>query len=347
MSAISLHPTDLSVTKKICDLLEQTSSLAVVKEFLKNKGARFSAGSWAEMYEKRLVPAIESFQISNVDLINLLRIAEEHGKQHVFLYQCTEDVAMWILDRSRITQKLRNLKLEHLIDAPLILESSDAPCLVDVRWNSADVDLSLVVKEIYTRRSEKFLRNEMTDGCLHKIYEYQKQRAVNLAKIHRNGLLEIRLASQLTSTNYVQELSRFMYHIKDIIPSDGLNEISLSTARNRIWSERKELTHLIRYSDATIRDDFGNVLRAATGSVESDLNNQKAISDSLDSVLTSDTSTYCSGQNIWFKKSNHLPSDTHVLLNGMHHEFALPANCGMEEYEHVFAQIRHFNKPLS
>ncbi|WVH09101.1 MAG: hypothetical protein EoVTN8_423 [Fluviibacter phosphoraccumulans EoVTN8] len=328
-------------------MLEQTSSLAVVRDFLKSRNTRFSAGSWVEMYEKRVVPAIESFQITNVDLIELLRIAEENGKQHVFLYQCSDEIASWIMDRARVTQKLKDLKLEQLTTTPLILESSDAPCLVDVRWNTADVDLSLIVKEVYTRRSEKFVRNEVTDGWLHKIYEYQKHRVVNLAKLHRNGLLEIRLASQLTSSNYEYELARFIYHIKDLVPVDKFSDIPLSTARKRIWAERRQLATLIRYSDATIRDDFGNVLKAATGSVESDLNNQKAISDSLDSVLTSDTSAYCSGQNIWFKKSKHLQTDTHVLLNGTHHEFALPANCGMAEYEHVFDQIRQFNKPLS
>ncbi len=333
---------DLKLSKTIVDLLEQTSNLSVVKEFLKSKGVRFSASGWAELFDKRISPAIQEFKISNIDLIVLLRSAEEHGHQHVFLFKTDTKIASELMDRSRITNILNKRGIANLLTEPKVLESADAPTIVDVRWDSEHS--TLTIKEIYTRKSAKLVRSEMIDGFLHKIYEYKNQRAVNLAKLHKNGNLEIRLTAQLTSTRYDVELNRFLAHIKDFILIEKFSEVSLSKARNYLWRQRKSLSDQVRFSDATVRDDNGNALHATTGNMDFDLSSQEAISNSLDSVLTSDLSTYCSGQNIWLKKSSKLSTDTHVLLNGMVHEFGLPASCGESDYEQVLSQLRYFNK---
>ena len=332
---------DLIVTKTIVDLLEQTSNLAVVKEFLKSKGLRFSASGWAELFDKRISPAVQEFKISNIDLISLLRSAEEHGHQHVFLFKTDTKTASELMDRSRINSTLNKRGLTCLLTEPRVLEAADAPTIVDVRWDSQH---TFTIKEVYTRKSAKPLRSEMIDGFLHKIYEFKNQRAVNLAKLHKNRNLEVRLTAQLTSTRYESELTRFLVHIKDFIQIEKFSEVSLSKARNHLWKQRKSLADQVRFSDATVRDDNGNALHASTGNMEFDLSSQEAISNSLDSVLTTDHSTYCSGQNIWLKKSPKLSTDTHVLLNGMVHEFGLPASCGESDYEQVLSQLRHFNK---
>lgn len=338
---------DLNITKQIVNLLEQTTSLVVVSEFLKTKNLAHSAGSWDIVLNKRIIPAIEEHHITNNDLIKLLRSVEECGHQHIFLYTCSKDKAVELMGRDRISSKLRNVGLEELLATPRILEQPTDAEIVDVRWETAKVDLCLTIKEVNQRRFKKFIASEEHDGKFHEIYGYVNERAVNVAKLHNDGLLEIRIGSITNSSKYESEIRRFWLHINNLIPISEFSELSLSHVKDRFWSERESLQKLIRYSDSTIRDDAGNVLRAVTGSTETDLNTNPAMGQSLDYLLKADVNAYCEGSNIWFKKTDTVSTATHVLLNGESNEFALPANCSEGDYNYVLSQLRYFNNRVS
>jgi hypothetical protein len=337
---------DLKQTKLIIDLLRHSSSLQVIREFLKAKGLAYSGG-WEDMYSKRIGPAVAAHQIKNAELIALLRSVEECGRQHVFLYTCSKSRALEIMDRERISGILKKNGREDLLVAPRVIDQPREPELVDVRWESADVDLNLVVKEIELREYHVYIGTEIHDGNVHKIYARKLQRAVNLAKLHRDGLLEIRLSTLANTSRYEDAIRRFWKQINALIPADDFSELSLSPAKDRLWVERLTLAKLVRYSDSTVRDEAGNVLRAVTGSDKDDLNQNVAVGQSLDFLLGNDKNAYCEGANIWFKKTDGLSTESHVLLNGESNEFALPANCSEADYNYVLSQLRHFNSRVS
>jgi hypothetical protein len=334
-------------TQLIVDLLRQTTSLQIVRDFLKLKSLNYSAGSWDDLLNKRIFPAIENNQLTNEELITLLQSVEECGHQHVFLYVCPKNVAIGLMDRGRIASILKNMELEDLLSSPRVLEQPPEAQIVDLRWETAAVDLNLTIKEVELRKFQTFLGTEQHGNQIHKIYGIQEQRAVNVAKLHRDGLLEIRIASLANSTKYEADLRRFLFAINSIILTKNFTELSLSIAKDRFWAERASLGHLIRYSDSTIRDEAGNILRAATGSDESDLSSNVAVGQSLDYLLKEDKNSYCSGANLWFKKTNGLSVDSHVLLTGEPNEFALPANSSEQDYKYVLSQLRSFNQRVS
>lgn len=338
---------ELKKTKLIVDLLSQTTSLLVVSEFLKSKGLPHSAGSWDNVLNKRILPAIANHHITNDDLVTLLRSVEECGHQHVFLYKCPRNTAPGLMDKVRISSALKKMGLEDLLEAPRVLEQPPEPQVVDVRWETANVDLSLTIKEINTRKFKKFIGTEQHDGRIHEIYGIVEERAVNLAKIHKDGLLEIRIASISSNTKYATEIHRFLNHISSIIPIDAFSELSLSNVKDRLWTERASLQKFIRYSDSTVRDEAGNILRAVTGSVKTDLSANPAVGQSLDYLLDQDKNAYCEGANIWFKQSNDISIETHVLLTGDSNEFVLPGHCSEGDYNHVLSQLRYFNQRVS
>ncbi|MES1983237.1 MAG: hypothetical protein V4443_12290 [Pseudomonadota bacterium] len=334
---------DLKKTKLIVDLLRQTSNLQVVREFLKAKGVA-SSGNWDDIFSKRIEPAVAAYKITNADLIALLRSVEECGRQHIFLYTCPSSQAIELMERHRISGILKKRGQVDLLTHPRVLDQPQIPELADVRWDTADVDISVTIKEIESREFHYFIGTELHDGNIHKVYGRQFQRAVNVAKLHRDGLLEIRLASLANTSKYEAAIRRFWKQINDLIPLDGFTELSLSPAKDRLWVERVPLAKLIRYSDSTVRDDAGNVLRAAAGSDKDDLNHKVAVGQSLDFLLQTDKNAYCEGANIWFKKADGLSAESHVLLNGDSNEFALPANCSEADYNYVLSQLRYFNR---
>lgn len=335
---------DLKKTRLVSELLQQTSSLAVVRNFLKEKGLTYSAGSWEDMLSKRILPAIENHQLTNDDLVELLRSVEECGHQHVFLYVCSKAKAAELLNRERVEQAVHRVGLEDLLVAPKVLDQPPEPQIVDVRLEAAEIELNLTIKQVELRKSQTFVGTEQHGNQIHKLYELVEERAVNLARLHRDGLLEIRIASLANSTKYEAALRAFWRDIGFLLPMDEFTELSLSTVKERFWTERADLIDLIRYSDSTLRDEAGNVLRAATGSDAGDLGANLVVGQSLDHLLEKDENAYCDGANIWFKKADSLSTDTHVLLGGEANEFALPAHCSEEDYKYVLSKLRSFNK---
>jgi hypothetical protein len=316
--------------------------LAVVRNFLKGKGLTYSAGSWEDIVTKRIFPAIENHQLANDDLIELLRSVEECGHQHVFLYSCPRAKAAELLSRPRVENSIRKAGLDDLLVAPKVLDQPREPQIVDVRLEAAEVELNLTIKQVELRKSYTFTGTEQHGSQIHKLYDLVEERAVNLARFHRDGLLEIRIASLANSTKYENALRAFWADIGFLLPIDEFSELSLAIVKERLWTERADLGDLIRHSDSTIRDEEGNILRAATGSDRAGLG--VAVGQSLDHLLETDENAYCDGANIWFKKSDSLSTDTHVLLGGESNEFALPAHCSEEDYKYVLSKLRSFNK---
>jgi hypothetical protein len=330
-------------TEAVLDLLADATSLEVVSDFLRKKGLRHSAGSWKDMREKRLQVYLDDFSISLDELVQLVSSAEESGDQHVFLFQGNADHAVQMMDRDTAHARLRAAGLEHLINGPDMERTPATPTIVEVRWEAAEVDLNMVIKVAEVRTKRILERERTINGKYVKIYSDKKVRAVNVAKLHRSGLLELRIQSHDNSNKYDGDLTRFMRIINSFIPSARFTEISLSKAKDTMWAKREELRELIRYTDASVIDEQGNRIQAATGSDQSNLSDSAA-GKSVDFVLKEDANAYCSDSNIWFLKSDKLPNQVHVLLNGASNEFAIPRKCSAADYNYVLSQIRHFNR---
>jgi hypothetical protein len=75
-------------------LLRENGNMGEIALQLKERSLTYSATGWDELFEKRIAPAIESAKLDRSDLVNWLRDAEEYGRQHVFLYECSKNAAL-------------------------------------------------------------------------------------------------------------------------------------------------------------------------------------------------------------------------------------------------------------
>jgi hypothetical protein len=333
---------DIPKAREIIELLRQTTSLSVISDFLKTKSLASSAGSWDEMRDKRLLPALTNETISNGDLVALLRSAEECGRQHTFLYTCAQRRAIELLDRNHVTGVLRTRRQVGLLTEPDILHQPATPTLVDVRWDSANVDLRLILKEVELRSQQRYLRTERDGNLLRKIYHVQEERVVNVARLHRNGLLELRIGSHANSSQYQDDVNRFWRQVAQFLPRGDFREFALTRAKARLLTDRDNLRDRIRYADSTLRNDNGTALRIATSSEANDLSDDTGANESLDAFMRHDA--ICEGHNIYFKPNPQLTKEVHVLMTGASNEFAVPANCSEGDYEYVLDQVRSLNR---
>jgi hypothetical protein len=332
----------------IAKLLRQTSSLAIVSEFLKVKGIPHSASSWEEMVTKRLLPAINSKDITTQDLMELLRTVEEYGRQHVFLYRCTEPDATILMGQVRVKSIADKCGLADLIDAPRVLDQPERPEITDIRWEYIlpEKPHQFFIKIIETRETVELLSEESSGDIVTKKWRKINERAVNLFKLRDDGLLELRITSQSNSTKYKSKVDHMWRLVIDFLPRESFQEISLHRAKNRLWCDRHLLQDKIRFSDVTLKNDTGNTIKAVTGSPASNLYEDDGINNSMEVFIKHDA--YCDSHNIWFKILSESGQDKqreiHVLLSGEINEFAITAHCSSQEYEYVYDQLRNFNK---
>lgn len=338
---------ELQRARDVIELLRQTSTKETIQEFLKGKGLPIS-GTWEQLRDKRLLPAVRERRCSLGELIDLLRSAEEHGRQHVFLYKCDPKDALAAMDRTRVEAELRRRNDVGLLTNPKILEQPPTPTISDVRWTSAVVDLAIIIKQVETREAQHPLREERSpDGMiLTKTYELRRERAVNLVRLHRDGFLEMRISARRTgSTKYKEDVGLFWIRLQGLLVQSVFKPVPLTNLKAKIVRDRELLAGRIRFSNSNLRNEDGTTMTVSSRGADADLYGDSGAANSIKAFL--DEEGYCEGSNFFFTKNNELSKDIHVLLTGEANEFAITADCSEGDYEYVLNQIRTINSGVS
>ncbi len=326
----------------VIKLLEEATTLQVVRNFLKEKGLHYSASSWEQLRSERLLPALKEYKIDIKDLVSLLRTAEEYRLQHVFLYKClNEENIHLLLDKERVKKILVKMELEDILLNPKILEQPQVPTIVDVRWDKQ----GLVIKIIETRISEKFLKESFNeDDTINRTYKKISERAVNVVRLRMSGELELCLASQ-SSKSYKKNLDDIWNLIDEIIPRRNFSEIYLNKAKNLLWINREHYAqNLLRFSSLGARNDNGTLFSIASGSRDANLFKDDGANVSAEGFVSNEG--YCEMYNIWFttQEDEEIPTEEiHVTISGELNEFSINPNSREENYEYVINSLRRLN----
>lgn len=325
----------------ILELLQRTATLSSMRDYLRSRSIPSSASSWEWMIANRLKPSIKDGSLTSQELYEFLARTEEHGAQHVFLYKCDNSALAELLNEKRLKQALSKAELTEVFENPRIVTTPVQPVVTEVR--RTEDGNGIAIKVVERRIYMEFLGEEAEGKYVNRRYERTIERAVNVANLRSDGLLELRIASHKNSSKYANDVNKFWDIISPVLQRDKFAEISLNQIKGRLWSERAALHHEIRFSTSTLRNDLGTTLRAASGTQEGDLVDDEGASSSLSEFMNHDA--YCDSSNVWFKSnSGTLPSaDIHVIFGGEINEFAIPARCNQDDYEHILNRIRSLN----
>lgn len=295
------------------------------------------------MFNLRLAPYLDDAKITVDDLVTLLRTVEEYGRQHVFLFRTTQAIARVIIDRQAVAAALRTMNLAQLLNGPALYDYPRTPTISDVRWvATARGDTELIIKEIQSREHLTLIGTHETATGLTKEYTKEQERGVNIARLHRNGQLELRVAARVGSARYSTDLRDFRQRLQGLIPLNNIAEVSLSKAKVALWQNKELYRGKIRFSEVAARNDDDFVLRAAAGSMDANVSSNVASVTSMENFIG--RNGRCEAYNLWFSK-DHTPSkrDLHFLLSGEVNEFAINASCTKEDYQYVLDEIRTLN----
>ncbi|MDF3928733.1 hypothetical protein [Pseudomonas putida] len=341
-----LSDEDKQLSIVIFELIKKSANQQVVRDFLKSKGVATS-GNWDELYIKRIEPGLTQQKFSVADLRGLLQTVEEFGRQHTFLFQCAPDRAQGLMNPNRIRTIAQEEGLHDLLDTPLDIDLPGSPTIVDIRLFQPDpklVPASLTIK-VVEKRITKTFESESVDhaaGTITKKYNFTEKRAVNIATLNHEGLLELRIASQDNSTKYNELVRELFLKIRKFIPLDGFAGVSLSAAKDKILKDRKNLSTDFRYSTSTAVNDLGAVMQISSSSQDDNLSSDDGSMAAIDSFLASDG--HVTGANVYAKIHGTDPvREIHLLLSGDINEFAVPVACSAEDYSYVRGKVISLN----
>ncbi len=157
----------------------------------------------------------------------------------------------------------------------------------------------LTIQIVETRTSYE-LEDELEDAeFVTRRWRIVKERAVNVARLRQDGLLEVRVRSHANSRKYKDNVRMVWDKISDLISADGFRIKSLRAARKKLFDKKQELGSELRYSDTVLRNDTGNVLTGATGNSKRNLWDDEAVRGSF----AGQKGAVCTHQNVWWKKA--------------------------------------------
>ncbi|MBI6710334.1 hypothetical protein YA0599_19095 [Pseudomonas syringae] len=332
--------------KTVFGLIREATSLEVVRDFLRDRKIPTTAPNWDELYTKRILPALEAKTLTLSDLSELLRDVEEYGKQHIFLFKCDPADAMQILKRKRIESIATSAGLMDLMSEPLHLEMPAAPAIVDIRLEEApngSGPISLTVKICETRESSKLVDDKLDTATNQrlKVYQITKKRALSIAHLDRDGLLQIRIASRDNSTKYNEQVSAVIAAVLAFIPITSFQPVSLSKVKDTLYYKQDDFVGIIRYTTTTAMNDFGISMNLAASNLSNDLSADHGSSEAMKGFMAK--KGFVTGSNIWFILPSDASRQIHVLLNGELNEFAITATCTPGEYSYVIEKILSLN----
>ncbi|MFJ2449485.1 hypothetical protein [Pseudomonas sp. NPDC087626] len=332
--------------ESIFELLKAATTQQVVKDFLKDKGVHHSATNWEHMYDSRVLPALENKKLALADLESLLRDVEEHGRQHIFLFRCKPADAPQMLSENRLTQIAKAEGLARLLAQPAYVNMPDEPEIVDIRIIRAPNGngvLGLTIKIVECRESSKLVDDDFDQhtGRRTKVWEVTKKRAVSVAHLSHEGLLEIRVSSRENSTKYHEQVSELIRLINKFIPINSFEPVSLGKSKATLHEKKDDFAGVIRYTSTTATNDMGISMNLSAANMSNNLMQNDGSSGAMREFLAK--KGYVTGSNIWFIMPDDATREVHVILNGEVHEFAVTAACSPRDYSYVLGKILSLN----
>jgi hypothetical protein len=338
-----ISPADLTTA---INLLRKNSSLGAVSAYLKSHNLASSAQSWQEMREKRLEPALASGHLNRAMILGLVRAAEEYGRQHVFLFECSKDTATEAVSEAGLAKRLAKLDISDLLTKPRLVELGKGLQLVEIRIDKMHgACRALVIKAVDTRSHRVLVKREESEDEEILTYKVERDRAVNLIKVHSDGIAEVRIQSHKNALDYGKAAEDLLAKATDIVDRLKFGDLSLAKARSYLLKNRHKLSKQILYRDTLLRDKFGNAMSLASGSLQQNLYQDGGGADAgLEGFLSAGKPSSDEVNCIWLKNNGGTgPSgDIPTFIGGANNEFVVLAHCDGADYDYVLEKITAF-----
>lgn len=328
------------------EVLENQATLDAVRVFLRDKKLSHSASSWKQMIEDRIEPALSSGAITRNDLIGIIREAEEHGNKHVRLFHFGTDY----LDSIRGAIKLEAVSAwakdkgfpgtgEYLFAA-----YPTHPVVTEVRIGDGGDTDALVVKTARTEYRRK--RGVLTEVAGQEVYLAPRVRfrAVDVLKIRRDGLVEVRLSPRAEHPiSYSGTANAMLKQVNGLVETTLISELSLSTAKNSFsdLQKKQEVSENFDLYEAQHRNDRGDRIQSSSQAEQGGILKSSVMTEVIKQFTVGDPEAYCEKVRVsyYFGKVKRI----NAILSEDINEIIFTAGLSRDEYDEVLDAIIKVN----
>lgn len=233
-----------------------------IQDFLRRKkidGVKVKIGQNAGQIIANLKEAHNSGHVTEKELITLLAMGEENGRQHIFFYRLKKHLASKFSDLDQVyshlkqTLKVANQPLPHFVLKPRERTVSD------IRFQELNGEIrNLIVKWYSGREYEEEIsrKTEQRNGDRIVIREskIEEVRLVSLMRYHPRGLLEVRVptGARESRKTCLAELDSIWHSLSPVITKDDFVELDLCEAMKQlnIAASKPKATHRVCGSQA-------------------------------------------------------------------------------------------------
>ena len=332
--------------KKIWALIrDQKVSKRRIEQILGSLNLAHTSKNWDDLYEKRIAP------IEGQALHLILREAEESGRQHSFLYMVPEAETEALFEEDMLLQSLAEARLKTHFVSPVVVtdvEHIEDGAVVpnEIRYDELDDAAVLVIKFTGRHNFLEKVAETPTGAGLTVRYREEVRRVVHLARVHRDGLIEVRIATRAQKHGkYVEDLKSVWKILSKLVPEEVVEPVSLGRAKQDLWERRHELTDEIRYVTSTGQNNRGFRMKAAAPSLDDSIPDEESADEGFERFVGQD-GRHCTEHNLYWLEgqAGAVPSESvHVVLAGLDNEFRILKRQAREDCDFVLARIRSHN----
>lgn len=329
----------------VLDLIQTQGTLEQASNFLKEYNVASSASSWADMREKRLKPPLESGLIPEADLLRYLAEVEEHGDQHVLLFQKLKKANNQFLFDANSLQKILAVTHPHItVNRYSFSHLPDNPTLIEVRIGEINGLRTCIFKIVESRFALAPPEEYIEDGYQVTRRQRNIYRAVNVVRFREDGLVDMRIFSHRDVADYEATALTLWTLLGKIVSRDDYHPRPLDAAKDALWdpTKRASVEKLFSIRASHLRNGSGNRVQAATGPVGNSMLDDPDLVASVDRFHNKPSGSYVDRTSCALKASGSkgiLARDIGLVIHGAPHEYILTSHITRREYEYVLEQL--------
>jgi hypothetical protein len=337
-------------TKLLLRLIRDQGTLEQVSAFLRARGLEHSGGNWNDMIENRLRTSLDAGKLTLDDFVGLLAEVEEHGRQHVFLYELGRGKSVdELFDESVLRKRLRQTPRFPELGQPSFIESPEQPTVVDVRYEMRGKTACLIIKLVEPRTQPYNRRETEARGRLTVTYDLRRYRAVNVVRIWETGFVDLRVFSHREAISYEGLAQALWGHVSPLVDAGTFRPVNLGSVRDAFWDKnrRKDMQKLFALRSSDHRNAAGNRLRAAATALDSTMFDDPDLVASMDRFHSekSDAEVERATVSLLQEASNGILSrSVNLLLHGEPNEFTITGKVTRADYEFILDTLLKHNK---
>jgi len=339
-------PPGADQLKKLFEVLENQTTLENVRDMLRSKGLSHSAPSWHAMFEKRLQPGLRDGSIQVEEIVQIISDTEEHGHKHILFFQYDKDKLddlAHLFDNSHVAKWVKEKKFPEKGD--YVFEAyPDKPTVTEVRIGDGDNTDAFVVKIAQTLHRKKPGELLELGGRTVWVSEQVPYRAVDVLKVHSNGLIEIRVHTRSNSISYPGAAMAVLNVAHGFFNTVAIPELSLTSVKAYLSDpkNRPKLSKRFEVYEADFKNDQGDRMQSSSLQDRGGIFSSNVMPEVIGQFSSGEHDPYCERVRVSYKMGD--VKKINIILTENANEIITTSNLSRDDYDEVLGALLKFQE---